>query len=310
MSVSTGDAKARADYDDPTVPEGLRSRSVSPSVSPSAGAGFGHEILPTEVGLSAAAAGPAPAAMSPSGVFRALPGVDRSVTGVYIPAGDGQAEREWYAAFGGRARGPYTRGELELLARRGRVRSSTLVWKPGFDGWKRIRGEEEEHPDLDWLRNVVVRRKRREGKAARKAHTEHGIHRLQLQQSDVSGEGEPLRSSAKLSTGPQLRRPIAPPTPPPTPDEDTHDRPVMFVGRRMPRFAADRVFGVPDLGSPMVREETVRRIRRRHHAKAFAAGVLWAALGLIFAAYTLPTLGTSPAELVERAFPTTPDADR
>lgn len=287
MAVCLSDrGEARVD-EDITQPLGvrrkkLRTRAGDPVV----------QALPTEVGMAAADAGPAPAALSSSGVYRPLPGVSRAVTGLHMPGlSAAMPGRDWYAAFGGRARGPYSRTELELLAEQGRVRSSTLVWRPGFDEWRRVRGEGKPHDaDLAWLRGIVDERKRRERAVSDKAAREHGIHRLHL---------EDLAAPPK--------------TPPPLPvvnyaahDDASTKRPVLLVGRKRPSerhedelaFAADRVFGAPRLGEPPVRD-AAHFARRSRQRRAFVAGALLAALGVVLAAYTLPALGLLPPTVVE-----------
>lgn len=288
MAVCLSDRGEVVHDDDITQPLGVRHKKLRAPMSDPA-----MQVLPTEVGMAAADAGPAPAALSRSGVYRPLPGVSRGVTGLHMPTvGAAMPGRDWYAAFGGRARGPYSRTELELLAEQGRVRSSTLVWRPGFEAWRRVRGEGKPHDrDLDWLRGIVDARKRRERAASDRAAREHGIHRLHL--DDL---GAP------------------PKTPPPLPvvdytelDGASTKRPVLLVGRKLPKaqrpsedalaFAADRVFGQPQLGETRVRE--LERSERRTRHRAFLAGALLAGFGVVLVAYTLPALGLLPPTVVE-----------
>ncbi len=292
MAVCFGDRDDVIHDDDITQPLGLR-RHRSAKVERASEV---IQALPTEVGMAAADAGPAPAALSKSGVYRPLPGVGRGVTGVHMPrASAAMPGRDWYAAFGGRPRGPFSRAELELLAEQGRVRSSTLVWRPGFAEWRRVKDRDR---DLEWLRGVVVERKRRERAASDKAAREHGIHRLHL--DDFASP---------------------PNTPPPLPsvtDDGQHAGSagpprVLFLGRSLPGrsskrrqaasaedFAADRVFGTPHLGEGPAQPASLRH-RRRRNALAFAAGALFAGLGVVLVSYTLPALGMPLATVVEAA---------
>lgn len=276
MAVCFGDRGEIIHDDDVTPPQGRRSRTAG-------GVDAMLQALPTEVGMAAMDAGPTPAALSSSGIYRPLPGVERGVTGVHMPvAAAAMPGRDWYAAFGGRPRGPYSRAELELLADQGRVRSSTLVWRPGFESWHRVRGEGKPNDEaLAWLRGIVDARKRRERVAAERASREHGIHRLHLE--DFSS---------------QLKTP--PPIPTVEHKEGTSPH-VLFVGRSMPSFAADRVFGAPRLGETPLHKAALLERQRRHHALSFTAGAVFVALGLVLVTYTLPALGVSPEALLEAA---------
>ncbi|MFZ9889724.1 MAG: GYF domain-containing protein, partial [Myxococcota bacterium] len=174
-------------------------------------------LLATEVGIPAYRAGPLPGRVAAGGGLEVIDGVKRAVTGLHLPRtglGNSARQREWFAAFGGRARGPYSRAELELLAREGRVRSSSLVWRPGFEQWRRVRGEGDAlDVELDWLRALARERKAQESAAAARASLEHGVHRFQLNDASASA-----------------------PEPPSLPIDDDGD------------YAADRVFGAPPLG--------------------------------------------------------------
>ena len=111
-----------------------------------------------------------PATLSASGLFRPLPGVHREVTGMYFPnleeiTRDGTVVtgRVWYAAVDHRPRGPFSASEMIGLAEKGKIRDGTLVWRPGFGTWKRVKhGEVGTREDLSWLRKVVLARKLRE----------------------------------------------------------------------------------------------------------------------------------------------------
>jgi hypothetical protein len=285
MAVCFTDGDPTGDWsrDEVTAPQGSRRRSKP--AAPVSDPGLGLAVASEEEPLP----GPAPAALSPSGGWHPLPGVERDVTGMYM-VDDGE-ERTWFAAFGGRARGPFSTDELALLAKKGRVRASTLVWRPGFTGWKRVRCRNESvEQDLRWLRTLVRARRRHEQGAANLAE-EQGISALRLSNADFE---EPRR------------------TPPPVPDDDSHasmpPKPpapprVLFLGRKMPdAFAADRVFGEPALGETSVREETLVRERRRYRQRMFFFGAALTALGLIAVGFTLPALGVETSPLLDPFF--------
>jgi hypothetical protein len=125
-----------------------------------------------------------PAAMSASGIYRPLPGVARRVAGVAFDPRRHDSRQRWYAAIDGEPRGPFSEDELLRLAHDGHVRGRTLVWRPGFDGWTRIRSSRGERDDLGWLRNVVIERKRAEIALADRARREMGIHAIRLDDRD------------------------------------------------------------------------------------------------------------------------------
>jgi predicted Zn finger-like uncharacterized protein len=151
MVVSSSHASLAPDTDDDTK-ELRRPRAHRPSE-------VSAELLSSTEGA-------VPAQLSASGVFRPLPGVQREVTGFFLPELDelrGAHQRLFYAAIEGRPRGPFTAQELITLAERGKVRDSTAVWRPGFAGWTRVKnGKADTAEDLTWLREVVVARRMRE----------------------------------------------------------------------------------------------------------------------------------------------------
>lgn len=288
MAVCWSDVGAAKADEDITQPLGVRRNRMS---IPARGVAA---PMHTEVGMAAADAGPAPAVLSSSGVYRPLPGVSRSVTGLHMPSvGAAMPGRDWYAAFGGRARGPYSRAELELLAEQGRVRSSTLVWRPGFAGWQRVRDDGGPHEgELAWLRDIVLERKRRERAASDKAAREHGIHRIHL--DDLSTPKTPPlpvmpRDSAAVGDA---------------------DRPVLLVGRSLPSdsfasegepaYAADKVFGQTRFGALGRKASPARDAgeRRLLYRRAFLVGALVAVLGFGLALYVLPALGIVSPDVV------------
>jgi hypothetical protein len=164
-----------------------------------------------------------PAALSASGVFRPLPGVNRQVTGFFFPeleelkqAGGHASARVWYVAIGTRTRGPFAASEVVTLAEKGKVRDSTLVWRPGFGTWKRVKdGEAGSVEDLSWLRRVVHQRKVREREAQREAEARLGIRPVQLTRSSIGPR------HVTTGTGPGM----PPPLPPPAFDDALADDP-------------------------------------------------------------------------------------
>lgn len=278
MAIADGDGEATGDWSRDEVTEPQRLRSKPTVLSPEAVHMVTDDLLPD-------APGPEPAARSESGVYRPLPGVEREVTGMHLIAADDAEQREWYAAFGGRARGPFSREEMKLLARKGRIAGSTLVWKPGFGAWHRV--QEHNHSgehDLLWLRSLLETRRRRERKGALSAEAAAGITRMRMRKGEFL---EPRK------------------TPPPIPGDAVeaqpeHRPPVLFVGKRMPSYAADRLFGETQLGGLKVREETLVRERRRYRRRMFFAGALIATLGVVAVGYTLPALGVDTLSPVFR----------
>jgi hypothetical protein len=165
----------------------------------------------------------APAAMSASGVFRPLPGVHRDVTGLFFPEldelkADGKSGRVWYAAVDSRPRGPFSASEMVSLAEKGKIRESTLVWRPGFSTWKQVRGGEDAAAvavgeDLGWLKKIVRARKLRESEAQRRAEANHGIKPVSLTRTSAGRRPHAWQpgnlSSSSLGFG----------NPPPLPDD-------------------------------------------------------------------------------------------
>jgi hypothetical protein len=127
--------------------------------------------------------GPLPAVFGASGELVPLPGVERSLSGVKLARRAKRSRVEddvWFAAIDGRARGPFTRAELAQLADEGRVRGRTLVWRPGMPAWTRVRSGEVDDASLQWLRDVVIQRKREELLVAGRAQRKMGIHAIVL----------------------------------------------------------------------------------------------------------------------------------
>lgn len=160
---------------------------------------------------------PVPAVLSTSGVFRPLEGVNRQVTGLFFPEldelqreGKPVSTRVWYAALGGRPRGPYSASEVITLAQKGKVRDATLVWRPGFAAWKRVQdGDAGTAEDLAWLKNIVTARKMREREADERAKA-RGFSTLNLTRSSAGG----LASFAVSRSGAvSLSSPGMPPLP-------------------------------------------------------------------------------------------------
>lgn len=172
-----------------------------------------------------------PAALSASGVYRPMPGVTRDVTGLFFSdletlkrEGKPVASRVWYAAIGNRPRGPYSASEVISLAQKGKVREGTLVWRPGFATWKRVKdGDAGTAEDLSWLRNIVSARLRREREAEERARA-RGIASLNLTRTS-SGPVSSVHGSAVWSV----------PDMPPLPADDDAAPPEVSSSGSAPR---------------------------------------------------------------------------
>lgn len=127
----------------------------------------------------------------------AIDGVDavRDVTGVFTPMLTGmddvpgesspeeRSQRLFFAAIGGRSRGPFTAKEMVTLADKGKVRSGTLVWKAGTSTWQPLRAVTAF--DAGWLQDAVKRRKRKEVDAETAALDKAGITPLLLEHKAI-----------------------------------------------------------------------------------------------------------------------------
>ncbi|MEW5852752.1 MAG: GYF domain-containing protein [Myxococcota bacterium] len=70
------------------------------------------------------------------------------------PPAPQMAVEMWHVAIRGKARGPFTRDELEVLAARGTIRARSWVWRPGMERWMRLQGVEE----LATVEAIITRR--------------------------------------------------------------------------------------------------------------------------------------------------------
>lgn len=166
FSMAASSRLRAANEDDDTKKEvrGTRARRSS------SGGGLAQEVASTSDVVI-------PASLSASGVYRPMPGVTRDVTGLFFTdletlkrEGKPVASRVWYAAINQRPRGPYSASEMISLAQKGKLREGTLVWRPGFASWKRVKdGDAGSAEDLSWLRNIVSARRRRERDAEERA---------------------------------------------------------------------------------------------------------------------------------------------
>lgn len=231
-----------------------------------------------------------PAALSASGVFRPLPGVHRQVTGLFFPELEqlkGEAKtsgsRVWYAAIDNRPRGPFSATEMLQLAEKGKLRDSTLVWRPGFSTWKKIRhGEAGTAEDLTWLRKVVLARKLREMDAQERARDRLGIQPVKIARTS---SGAPRAAWAAL------------PGMPPLPPEELDDADSADV--RAPTGAASLAAGLATSttaahGADVIpfawrADELPRLERRRSWARRLLFGVVTAA-GVVVAGTVMTAL--------------------
>ena len=124
--------------------------------------------------------------------------IARDVTGIFLPAvqpvdDDASARARvnaavnksnvFYAAIEGRARGPYTSAEMLMLAQKGKIRASTLLWKPGCGGWKPLKHVVDF--DVSLLLDAVRTRKRREREAQALAERRLGIVPVRIERQTV-----------------------------------------------------------------------------------------------------------------------------
>jgi|GEM_PF-1154817 len=159
----------------------------------------GHRPLTTGVWKNPFADVAAPAALSGGGQLQGAAGVSRAVTGVFdgvlagsleAPGPDATAQasstkrtRVWFCAIEGRPRGPYTADELLLLAHKGRIRSSTLLWRPSSEVWQPLR--RFSGFDVAWLLDAVQRRKQHEARAEQERLQRRGIVPVRLERRVV-----------------------------------------------------------------------------------------------------------------------------
>jgi hypothetical protein len=138
----------------------------------------------------------APATLGASGGLQRAAGVSRAVTGVFsgvlasdLPApssstrNDGNRSRVWFCAIEGRACGPYNADEMLALAHKGKVRTSTLIWRPGASGWKPLRAVDAF--DVAWLLDAARQRKHAEQRAEHDLLRRRGIVPVRLERRTV-----------------------------------------------------------------------------------------------------------------------------
>lgn len=189
-----------------------------------------------------------PAALSMSGVFRPMPGVQRQVTGFFFPeleelrgeARQVKSSRLWYAAIDHRPRGPFAATEMIDLAEKGKIRDATLVWRPGFAAWRKVRhGASAGSPeDLSWLRKPVLARKLREIEAQDRAQR-MGIPAVSLTRSSSGGRRSTWSGGAEG-------------LPPPLPSaDDPAALPATTEPRAMQGALELALFGPPDAFEPV-----------------------------------------------------------
>lgn len=128
-------------------------------------------------------------------------GASRDVTGVFMPmlasvdapASEASA-RVFFAALDGRSRGPFTAKEMLTLADKGRLRSSTLVWRAGASGWRPLKLVTEY--DVSWLLDAVKRRGRREHEHEDAALQKAGIAPILLERRAIRAVTAPTGAPA------------------------------------------------------------------------------------------------------------------
>lgn len=146
---------------------------------------------------------------TPDAIFAGLAGqpeISRGVTGIFMPlmasvAGSGAATASrastnkaevFYAAIEGKARGPYSAAETLMLAHKGKIRASTLVWKPGCGGWKPLKRVVDF--DVRVLLDAAHTCKRRERAAEELAQRRLGIVPVRLERQTVRSVGQRPRA--------------------------------------------------------------------------------------------------------------------
>jgi hypothetical protein len=171
--------------------------------------------LATGVWKDPFAAVAAPATIGASGELQGAAGVTREVTGVMAgllanlapPASPVSTAsqpsparpRVWFCAIDGRARGPYSADEMLALAHKGKVRTSTLVWRPGASGWKPLRSVDAF--DVAWLLDAARQRRDAEQRAEQDMLRRRGIVPVRLE-----------RRTVRAATARDVAGPVATPT--------------------------------------------------------------------------------------------------
>ncbi|MDP2341305.1 MAG: GYF domain-containing protein [Deltaproteobacteria bacterium] len=107
-----------------------------------------------------------------------------------LPSGRAARADVFYAAIEGRARGPYAAAEMLMLAQKGKIRASTLLWKPGCGGWKPLRHVVDF--DVAMLLDAVRTRKRREREAEALAERRLGIVPVRIERQTVRPLGRQM----------------------------------------------------------------------------------------------------------------------
>ncbi len=136
-----------------------------------------------------------PAFLSPSGTFKPRPEVEQRITGLHMHAADDSVGRVWFAAINGKTKGPYTEDEVLLLAEVGKLRGRSLLWKPGFKKWIRVRNPEGDSSELDWVRKAVLQRKQLEVQSFEEARKTLGVKAMILNRE---ARMQPTNASAEL----------------------------------------------------------------------------------------------------------------
>jgi hypothetical protein len=267
IMVVSGATAAASSADDDTKKELPVKRRSPPTISTDS-----LQVAGTSGGVDA------PAALSASGIFRPMPGVHRQVTGLFFAEleamdapGSSGARRVWYAAIDARPRGPFSATEMIALAEKGKIRESTLIWRPGFKTWLQVKSELSD--DLSWLKKIVGARKLREREAQQRAEQRLGIKPVSLTRTS-SGKKSGYKSGA-------------PGMPPPLPEDAEDENPALTSGS-----FAWRAEEMPSLDRG--RAPTV--VRRRQRSTLALLGVVAIVVGVAAAGIT-----ASKLHVVERA---------
>lgn len=172
-----------------------------------------HRPLTTGVWKNPFADVAAPATLAASGELQHAAGVSREVTGIFagilanaeapdlpsVSSNAGARKRVWFCAIDGRARGPYSADEMLALAQKGKVRPSSLIWRPGAQGWKPLR--DVDAFDVAWLLDAARQRRAAEQRAEQDLLRRRGIVPVRLERRTVRTSSTTAKTSTTAHEG-------------------------------------------------------------------------------------------------------------
>jgi hypothetical protein len=136
-----------------------------------------HDIAALE---AAGAPSVADASRHVTGIFQAM--IEDAGGALVAP------QRTWYAAIGGTTRGPFTVAEMVLIAQRGKLRRSSLVWRAGMAAWLPL--HQLPTDAAPGVLQAATERKQRELAAQRKTRDDQNIPTLSMQRVVMSTDGQ------------------------------------------------------------------------------------------------------------------------